>query len=429
MTGGQSLELRGLVGIAASLASAASWGFAPRLGIDRSRFRRMAVAAFALTRAGLYFAAFFLFHMQPRGDIDLYMQEAIPAYRHQLVYRDFITPHAPLSPYLFSAMLHIAMSPLTIIFFAVLFDIGAFTLWMRYSARLPAALTERRAALLMICSPVSLLTVAIDGQMNSLIALSLAWSAVAVVESRDALSGFAAAIPGVLVKFLSWVFVPGISAASRRKVAWIAGFVGLTVPIYCAFAAGGANILVPLSAEGTHKTTSNITFLWEIVTGISLGDRLPDLMLATAWLVIVVLTLRAANRRTADRDATARIVLASLISIMMVIQVFSKNTWDRYLVMAMFPLCWLAAEFTAAQIAAYCVWLVVNVTYRSYWAIVAPVPALVAHAAVAQHDPRAYTLLLGEILQTGGNIFILVLAVRSLLRLSNASQPPDAHAA
>ncbi len=425
MTGAQSLELRGLVGVVASALSAAAWAVAPRLRMRRSRFRRLAIAGFALSRAGLFFVAFLVLHLQPRGDIELYMQEAAPAYAGQLVYRDFATPHAPLSPYMFATMLHLRYDPRTIIFFAALFDLAAFALWMRYSARLPDTLTERRAALLMLLNPVSLLTVAIDGQMNSLIALGLAWSAVAVMAQRDALSGFAAAIPGVLVKFLSWVFAPCLFAASRRRLAWAFGFLALTLAVYGAFAARGANLLVPLSAEGAHKTTSNLTYLLEMVTGVDLGNRLPDAMLALGWGAVVALTFWAVRRREGDETAVRRIVLVSLIAVMMTLQVFSKNTWDRYLVMAMYPLCYLAAEFTAGQIALYSVWLVVNVTYRSFWATFANgATSVEVHRALMHRNLMAHELLLGEVLQTGGNIVIFILAVRKLTHLARAQ---DSH--
>jgi len=420
MTGAQSLELRGLVGVVCSVFSAAAWTVAPRIRTDRARFRRLAVAAFALSRIGLFLAAFWVLHLQSRGDIELYMQEAAPAYAGRLVYRDFATPHAPLSPYMFAAMLHLRYDPRIIILFASLFDLAAFALWMRYSARLQDALTERRAALLMLLNPVSLLTVAVDGQMNSLIALGLAWSAVAVMEQRDTIAGFAAALPGVLVKFLSWVFAPSLFAASRRKVAWSAGFLALTFTVYGAFAAHGAHILAPLGAEGAHKTTSNITFLVELLTGIDLGNRLPDLMLALVWIAVIALTFWVVRRREGDETAMRKIVLVSLIATMMTLQVFSKNTWDRYLVMTMYPLCYLAAEFTGAQIALYCAWLVVNVTYRSFWATFADgATAVVLHHALMQHSILAHELLVGEVLQTGGNITIFTLAVHRLARLAS----------
>ena len=417
MTGVHSLEWRAAAGVLCAVISAVVWWWAPRLRIDRAKFRRLAVLVFAVTRFSGYAAAFGLLRLQPRGDVELYLNEAAGALAGGLVYRDFKTPHAPLSPYLFSAMQRLHHGPYIIILFAMLFDIAAFAVWLRFSAKLPDALSERRAALLMIVNPVSLITVAIDGQMNSLIALGIAWSAVAAFERRDAMSGAAFAIPGVMVKFLSWVFAPVLWMASRRKLLWCAGFFALTAAVYGTFATAGANVLAPLGAEGAHKTSSNLTYLFELTSGINLGDRLPDAALAAAWIAVTLLPWRAMQATAGNEDARRRVLLTGLTAVMMAVQVFSKNTWDRYLVMTMFPLCWLAAEFKGAQMALYCAWSVVNVVYRSAWSsLAAEAPSLVMHRALAEGNPLAWWMLAGELLQTAGNAAILVFAVHRLVR-------------
>lgn len=421
MTGVQSLELRGAVGLVASAVGAAAWALTPRLRMERTRFRRLAAIAFALSRIGAFALAFWIIHLQPRGDVFLYMDEAGPAYAGKLVYRDFKTPHAPLDPYLLAGMLHVHYTPTTIIFFAVLFDVAAFALWMIFSAKALDALTERRAAVLMLLNPTSLLTVAIDGQMNALIALGLAWGIVALLQHRDLLSGLAAAIPGAVVKFIAWIFVPGLFFASRRKLLWAAGFLAFTIAVYAGFATAGANILVPLGAEGSHKTSSSLIYLFELVTGLNLGDRLPDVLLGLSWLAVVALIFRTIQRRRGNEVATLQIVALSMIAELMCLQVFSKNTWDRYLVMAMYPLCYLVADFSPTEIFLYSAWCVVNVIYRSYWATVAGAPIAVhLHRALLTPNTMAHWVLAGEILQTGGNCFIFVKAIQALARLGAA---------
>ncbi len=428
MTGVQSLELRGAVGLVASAFGAGAWAVAPRLRIERARFRRLATIGFALSRIGLFALAFWILHLQPRGDIALYMYEAAPAYAGRLVYRDFKTPHAPLDPYLLAGMLHVHYSATTIIFFAVLFDIGAFALWMLFSARALGSLTERRTALLMLLNPTSLLTVAIDGQMNALIALGLAWGIVALIQRRDLLSGFVTAIPGVAVKFIAWIFVPSLFFPSRRKLLWGAGFLALTLAVYLGFAASGANILTPLGAEGSHKTSSSLIYLFELLSGISLGDRLPDVLLGLSWLAVVAFTFRTLQRRKGDQVPTLQIAALSMIAELMCLQVFSKNTWDRYLVMAMYPLCLLVAEFSVGEIFAYSLWSVVNVVYRSYWATVALAPVAVQlHGAILSHDSTANWVLAGEVLQTGGNCFIFVKAIQRLAALGRPQTAEHDH--
>ena len=90
------------------------------------------MGVYAASRLGLYSLALLILHLAPRGDIYIYMDEAKQALADKLVYRDFITPHAPLDPYLLSSMLRLPqLSPLTIIFFAVLFDIATMFVWLK----------------------------------------------------------------------------------------------------------------------------------------------------------------------------------------------------------------------------------------------------------------------------------------------------------
>jgi hypothetical protein len=59
----------------------------------------------------------------------------------------------PLStPYLLSSMLRIHNSPLTIIFFAVLFDIITIFVWLEAAQFFLNPTTFRRAALLVLCN-------------------------------------------------------------------------------------------------------------------------------------------------------------------------------------------------------------------------------------------------------------------------------------
>ncbi len=244
MTGQESLTLRGFVGVSLGACSVLSWKIAPRLRISSRSFTRLFMAAYAASRLGLFTVVMLVLHMTPRGDINLYMQEAAPALAGKLVYRDFITPHAPLSPYLLASMLRLHHSPLTIIFFAVVFDILTIFIWLKASQFFLNPVTLRRAALLVLFNPTSLLTESIDGQMNSLIALFPLHSGVyALVVRRDFLSGLCVALPTTLVKFLALIYAPGYLFASRRKLVASLGFLAAIVAVYGSFAFAGSQTL------------------------------------------------------------------------------------------------------------------------------------------------------------------------------------------
>jgi hypothetical protein len=420
MTGEQSLILRGLAGVSLGACSVLSWKIAPRLRISSRSFTRLFMAAYAASRLGLFTVVMLVLHIAPRGDINLYMQEAAPALAGKLVYRDFITPHAPLDPYLLGSMLRLHNSPLTIIFFAIVFDILTIFIWLKAAQFFLNPVTLRRAALLVLFNPTSLLTESIDGQMNALIALFLALGVYALVVRRDFLSGLCVALPTTFVKFLALIYAPGYLFASRRKLVASVGFLAAIVAVYGSFAFAGANLAVPLHAEGAHKTAGNLVFLWELVTGRTLGLRLPDIALGLSWLFVVCVTYfamrRVAGSGQSDRRQTCYLLTVSLIAELLCVQVFSKNTWDRYLVMAMFPLCVLVAEMNFLKVFAFGIYAADVVWEPSYWATsMQLVPALDLHAGFMAGDPRVCRLVMAECIDVAVGLFLLATCIRTLL--------------
>ena len=433
MTVGQSTELRGVVGATMGAAGLIAWRFAPRLRMTAERFTSLFLGSFALTRVGVYILAFFILHLAPHGDVTLYMEEAQPALAGKLVYRDFATMHAPLNPYMFAAMLHLHNSPLTIMAFGILFDIVAMYLWMKTAPYFLSTLTLRRAALLVLFNPTSLLTEGIDGQMNSLIALFLALGVYLLVRHRNFLSGAAVAAPTAIIKFLTLIYAPGYLFAmqtTRKKLMGTLGFVGVLAAVYLPFALAGADLRVPLYQEGAHETSANLTFLVEFVTGHSLGLRLPDLLLALSWFAVVgLLFFCMRNPVGTPTEGRRRILLMltlSLFAELLCIQIFSKNTWDRYLVMTMFPLCILAAELSFLEIVGYALWVFAVCFESSYWAAILLLPtSLEAHTHLLAGEHRYMLLVALEAFVMLGYIFLMVKCVRALLdRRTPPTNPP-----
>jgi Gpi18-like mannosyltransferase len=300
MTSTQTLIGRVLVGTVFGTASVIAWRMAPCIHTSEASFRRTFLALFTVSRLGLFALAFLILHLDPRGDIHMYMVEAAPALAGKLVYRDFVTMHAPLHPYMLVGMLHAWRNPLSIILFSCVFDILGVWVWLTAGEQFLPELTLRRAALLMLFNPTSLLSVAIDGQMNSLIALLLALGVLALCRSRDALSGFWVGLSVGIVKFLTLIYGPGYFFVSRRKFAWVAGFLAIILAIYVPFGLAGANLLAPLNVEGGHVTDTNLFFLFQLVTGIRLSPRLQDTVLALSWVCVVLFTAWALRRQPAN---------------------------------------------------------------------------------------------------------------------------------
>jgi hypothetical protein len=395
---------------------------APRIHTSEASFRRTFLALFTFSRLGLFALAFLILHLDPRGDIHMYMEEAAPALAGKLVYRDFITMHAPLHPYMLVGMLHAWRSLLSIILFSCAFDILGIWVWLTAGRQFLPELTLRRAALLMLFNPTSLLSVAIDGQMNSLIALMLALGVLALCRSRNALSGFWVGLSVGTVKFLTLIFVPGYFFVSRRKFAWVGGFVTIILAIYVPFGLAGANLLTPLTVEGDHETDTNLFFLFQLVTGIHLSPRLQDTILALSWICVVLFTAWALRREPVNTRRSMHILSLSLIAELMCIMIFSKNCWDRYLVMTMFPLTLMAAELSFSELCAYAVWTFVSVFANSYFASLAgPRPGIAEHALLVRGDHIVIGLTVVELLQVLGSCLVMMFTLRAIYRLSNST--------
>jgi hypothetical protein len=420
MTSTQTLIGRVLAGTILGTASVVAWRIAPRLHSSEATFRRTFLALFTFSRLGLFVLAFFILHLEPRGDVTMYMQEVGSALAGKLVYRDFITMHAPLHPYMLAGMFYEWRNPLSIILFSTIFDIVGVWVWLKAGRQFLPELTLRRAALLMLFNPTSLLSVAIDGQMNSLIAMMLALGVLALLQSRNALSGFWVGLSVGTVKFLTLIFAPGYFFVSRRKFAWVAGFLGIILAVYVPFGLAGANLLGPLSVEGGHETDTNLFFLFQFITGIRLSPRLQDTFLAFSWICIVLFTAWTLRRQPHNTKRSMHILSLSLIAELMCIMIFSKNCWDRYLVMTMFPLTLMAAELNLAEVSAYAFWTFTSVFVPSYFASLAgPRPPIAEHALLLQGDHIVIGLAVVESLEVIGSCLVMMFTVRAIYRLGN----------
>jgi hypothetical protein len=279
----------------------------------------------------------------------------------------------------------------------------------------------------MLFNPTSLLTVAIDGQMNSLIALMLALGVLALCRSRNTLSGFWVGLSVCTVKFLTLIFVPAYFFFTRRKLAWVAGFLAIILAIYAPFGLAGANLLTPLRLEGDHETDTNLFFVYQLVTGIHLNPRLQDTILALSWVCVVLFTAWALRRQPANIERSIHILSLSLIALsliaeLMCIMIFSKNCWDRYLVMTMFPLTLMAAELSFSELCAYAVWTFVSVFANSYFASLAsPRPGIAEHALLVRGDHIVIGLTVVELLQVLGSCLVMTFTLRAVHRLSNST--------
>jgi hypothetical protein len=106
----------------------------------------------------------------------------------------------------------------------------------------------------------------------------------------------------------------------------------------------------------------------------------------------------------------------------MCIMIFSKNCWDRYLIMTMFPLTLMAAELSFAELSAYAFWTFTSVFVPSYYATLTGVrSAIEEHSLALSGDHIAIGLVIVELLEVIGSCLVMMFTLRAMHRLSNST--------
>ncbi len=420
MTGLQTLAARGALGSFAAVSGLVA------VAVKRFRsgpaqvpsqiFDRWLMAAFLVSRIGLYGSVFFVAHIPPRGDVlGFYLPEALRALQGGLPYRDILTSYAPLHPYLDGAVLLLWRSPLALILFALLCEAALLPLWLRLGRLCFGEEQTRMAALLYVASPISLQFVTIDGQDNVIIAVLLAAATLCLFKRRDLLSGVLVALGVACVKFLPLLYLPLFLAASRRRWVWALGFAGVMCLAYGPFAALHLQLLYPLQFEGQARTASNLPYLVEGVFGVQAPGRVEDAFLLVGLCAVLLVTLRAFRGK--DARGCMRVLTLGSAALMLTLLLLSKKSWPPYLMLVLFPLClsFAGGKYGRVRLLLFACFGVIATIAHSFWATVFGQFLAPAFHLALQHGQAGALPFLGlQVALIGGYVWLLLGAVGQL---------------
>ena len=365
---------------------------------------------------------FLVLRVAPRGDVPAYyFEQAQQVLRHLLPYRDFVSSYAPLHPYLDAVLISLWRTPLAIMLFSVLAELLLLPLWMRAGREFLPETELRVASLLYLTSPISLQFVAIDGQDNVLIAVLLALSVLLVLRSRRFAAGASFGVAVAAIKFLPLLYAPAFFCSAPRGWRMVVGVAAVCGVAYGGFLATGAPILTPLAAEGNLWSAGDLPYLLEAIFGISVPPRLSDVFVLLVLLGIFALIAKAALR--ADIVTRMRALTYGMAALTLAVLVFSKKSWPPYLMLALFPICLLAAGGGAARerwkVAGFAVFSVVSVTEHSYWSSsLAQFTSAEFHRELVAGQSGAVLMMVLEVLLIAGYLWLLGEAVVRILRLA-----------
>lgn len=368
MTPEKALLARTLLGLFTAFAGLFLLRLRPLYRMDSEKFDRGITWIFAASRLGLFFLLFVVLHFAVRGDvIGYYFPQAKAVSAGQIIYRDFHSSYAPLFGYINSAAIHLWKSPAAIILLAILIECAAYIFWIRISRSYFDDATHRAAALLYLTSPISIQFVAVDGQNNVLILFFIALALIYLRRNHSFAVGLALGLCFLSTKFLVVLFLPLFFSAVRKKLSYLLGFVIPVIPVYAALLLLHAPILQPLQEEGSLRGPSNLPYLLDTFSGRLLPSPLLDgvtaivLLSAAGWCYWLIQRSRAAGR------AVPLVAMGTGLLIVLLCT-FSKKSWPNYLIIGLYPLCFVAAIRGYRWMVMLTALSVVAVTEHSYWA-------------------------------------------------------------
>jgi hypothetical protein len=429
MTGSQTLLARTALGVVAALGSILLTSSRRLRALPRGRFDRITIAAFAVSRLGLFFALFLWFGATPRGDVPAYyLDQAQQVLRHKLPYRDFSSSYAPLHPYVDAGLFLLWHTPLSFMLFAVIAEVLLLPLWLRVSRTFLPEPEVRLAALLYLASPISLQFVAVDGQDNVVIALLVALALLLGLRGRNVLSGAVFGLSIAAIKFLPLLYAPAFFLASPRRWRWAAGAATVVAVVYGGFLLRHAPILQPLAAEGDLRSAGDLPYLLEAIFGVSIPARLADLLLLVVLLFLFVRIARGSYQ--APLALRMRAITFGVSALTLAVLLLSKKSWPPYLMLSLFPICLLPAAGARSRlrVVGFALFSLVAVTEHSVWASsLQQFSSAAFHSALGRHDPEALLFLVLELLLTGGYAWLLaesayrIVAAGGLAKLEEAA--------
>jgi len=421
MTPPQVLMARLVVAVAFSAATLALVSSRKLEKLPEATFDRLVRTAFVVSRVGLFVLLFLVLRLPPRGDINIYVDQARAVLDGRLPYRDFVSAYAPLYPYLNAGLLLLSKTGLAIMFMAIVCECATVWLWLGSGRKFFTDREVRLGALLYLGSALSVQYISVDGQNNSLAGLTVAAAVVVLARYRSALSGFLLGVGISVVKFLPLIYAPLFFMTSPRRWLWVGGLVLCCVPVYGWFVLHHAPILVPVMSEGSLRTSGNLPYVIEMVFGLGLPDRLYDGTVAVALLAIFGLVFRVTVGAT--HEVRMRALSFGMAAVIVAAVLFSKKSWPPYLILALFPIC-LTVPAKRTCVLLFALFNVASCLEPSAWWLASSAQGVEMHRHLVARVPAAMGFLPLDLLMVAAYSWLLMLAVRGILgRSAEAGEP------
>jgi hypothetical protein len=343
-------------------------GYRPLLDLPRTRYRWALWILAVAARLPLFVLLYLVLGNEVPSDVSgYYVPEARKALAGQLVYRDFASSYGPGFPYLVGLFLWLCGSAKALVLVAVAFELAALEVWGRLARQLCWDESRvRRGELLYLASAVPLLTIAVAGQNQSWLALSIGLSLFLARRGRPAGAALAALWGLLFVKALAVPFWVPAFALARRSGKGEALRFSIWLVVTAALALGvllllGADPTLPLRLEAGRTSPGNLPFLisaWLSTVGVPLPSWL-------AWLGFVAVALWLV-RRVGTRSMGPQQIWNGTAALWLAFLIFAPKAFPGYFVLAALPIAMACASRTETR-AVYAVWQAALAVLPSIW--------------------------------------------------------------
>lgn len=295
---------------------------------------------FVSQRLLIFFALYLGLGLSLQSDLTVYLAEAKLTLAGKKPFIDFQTAYGPWFPFTLALALRIWKSGPALVLLSVLFEFVAWPFWLNLFQTLLGKRTAKLAAWLYILAPLAILNVPAVGLNHIWISAFLAVALYGEMRGWQWLAGLSLGASIVVVKFLSLLFVPALWWGSRRRIAWLAGFVVLPVIAYAPLLLKHVDLLSQVKFHAHYDSSGSIPYLAGIL-GIDPSAPLIRNTFNLIGLLVLASTFFLCARR--GRFGTIQKKAFAMPFFLLIMLLVSKKSFSSYLEIALFPLAALTA--------------------------------------------------------------------------------------
>ncbi|MGA0558959.1 hypothetical protein ACO2Q8_20045 [Larkinella sp. VNQ87] len=225
-------------------------------------------ASFIGLRIVPFIIVYLIMDFAPRSDTEFFYKKAIGAFNGGMVYRDFLSYHAPLFGYLISLPLYLWNNAKVLIPFMAVFEFAIiWATWQYYEPKRPDALLM---AVLYFLLPMPFIAMVLSSEEDIWFwGVGLITMAYASRKQASLWIGVIWGLSMIIIKSMAIVLVIPVFFLVENKVKYVLGLVLIGLPsLVILYLLMGDAFLMPLQHSGYHMTPNIVSVTRPFLSGL-----------------------------------------------------------------------------------------------------------------------------------------------------------------